>query len=709
MIKVNIPNNSGSAGAAWGDITGTLSNQADLNQALTDLAAADTLKIPYAQNDITKDPTGFTGDAIITYNSTTRKITITGTFVAYWRGHIVSALVSGWESAAHADVADNYFLRYDGTNFVFDNSATDFFNQLQISIVQYQSAYKIALRECHQLMDWRSHYNAHINIGTAKLSGGDFSSYTLNSTTVAQRRPDIAETTLLDEDLQTINPALTSKLYTQRYLSSTNTKNYTLDASEILSVTGAVPNYNQWDGSAWIQTAFPTNAYGAVFVASVPVTSDSNSQKYRYIFVQPQTISTTLATIRALTPSNLTHGDSNLLLAEYNFIGKIIVRYVSNNWTLISVESITGTKFSQTSSQGQFLSAVATTTPISGDGTSLAPIDISINDLTQKTVLADNDLILIEDSADSYNPKKALKSALAGGGLTNFTESNYLYSSKTGVKLLATNAATNVDIVLQPKGLGGILAQQPDGTVAGGNNRGNNAVDLQTKRVASARVASGDYSFLGGGSNNASLNNYAFIGTGNFNYAAGLYAFVGTGSSNVADDQCAFVGTGSSNYANEQYSFIGTGCNLKTSLCTQGVVSGYNTTANKIRQASQLTMQTTTTNTTETEMFLDNASARAVLKNNQKWGFIVNIVASQNASVNYAYFTKRGIIRRGANAADTVISAIDTIGTDFNILGGGSVAITADTTNGSLKIAVTGVSTNTIYWQAKIELVELEN
>jgi hypothetical protein len=55
----------------------------------------------------------------------------------------------------------------------------------------------------------------------------------------------------------------------------------------------------------------------------------------------------------------------------------------------------------------------------------------------------------------------------------NFTESNFLYNSRYGVKLLARNdAQTNVDFVLSPKGNGSILAQQPDGTTAGGNNRG---------------------------------------------------------------------------------------------------------------------------------------------------------------------------------------------------------------------------------------------
>jgi uncharacterized protein (TIGR02145 family) len=96
-------------------------------------------------------------------------------------------------------------------------------------------------------------------------------------------------------------------------------------------------------------------------------------------------------------------------------------------------------------------------------------------------------------------------------GLENFTESNYTHDTKTGVKFLATNVATDVDFVISPKGTGAILAQQPDGTTAGGNNRGANSIDLQTIRVDAAQVASGDYSTIIGGRNNTASGNYSTV------------------------------------------------------------------------------------------------------------------------------------------------------------------------------------------------------
>ncbi len=97
-------------------------------------------------------------------------------------------------------------------------------------------------------------------------------------------------------------------------------------------------------------------------------------------------------------------------------------------------------------------------------------------------------------------------------GLTNFTESNFTHNSKTGVKLQATNADTNVDFVISPKGTGAILAHQPDGLATGGNKRGAYAVDLQMHRNLATEVANGDYSITIGDQNTASVMYASAIG-----------------------------------------------------------------------------------------------------------------------------------------------------------------------------------------------------
>ena len=118
--------------------------------------------------------------------------------------------------------------------------------------------------------------------------------------------------------------------------------------------------------------------------------------------------------------------------------------------------------------------------------------------------------------------------------MVNFSESNFLYGSKYGVKLLARNVAqTDVDIVLSPKGNGGILAQQPDGTATGGNIRGQKAVDLQMQRTVASQVASGQYATAIGNANTASQASSTAIGSQN---TASQLSSTAMGSQNTASN-----------------------------------------------------------------------------------------------------------------------------------------------------------------------------
>jgi hypothetical protein len=109
-------------------------------------------------------------------------------------------------------------------------------------------------------------------------------------------------------------------------------------------------------------------------------------------------------------------------------------------------------------------------------------------------------------------------------GLENFTESNYTYDGRTGVKLTPNNAASHVDIVLQPKNGGAILAQQPDGTTERGNKRGMQAVDLQMNRSNASQVASGPLSTIVGGARNTAHGHGSVVVGGSNNTASGTYS-----------------------------------------------------------------------------------------------------------------------------------------------------------------------------------------
>jgi hypothetical protein len=91
---------------------------------------------------------------------------------------------------------------------------------------------------------------------------------------------------------------------------------------------------------------------------------------------------------------------------------------------------------------------------------------------------------------------------------------------------------------------------------AGGNARGQGAVDLQSVRSAATQVASGNYSVIGGGQDNTGSGSYATVGGGYANTGSGSYATVGGGIYNTASGQYATVGGGYVNIASGSYATV---------------------------------------------------------------------------------------------------------------------------------------------------------
>lgn len=329
--------------------------------------------------DTTLEPTGFTNnDAIaVTYDSTTRTVTLNGTFEAYYKGNIVSVLVDGWTSQAHTDAEGRYFLFYDGTQFQFGTTPWEF-SDLMIAYVQYNinGTNNICLREVHGFMPWQSHREFHETVGTYKVSGADLSDYTLGST--ADKQPDIGSATVRDEDLTTTIPPHTSKLYTHRYLVGAEVRTFTPDQPQIIPVAGNIPYWNENIAGTWVQSPFSNNQYGAVFVIAVPTSTDAESQKFAYLYMQPQQVGA-LADIQALSTADVYLGDMGQLVSEYVYVSKIIIQMASNNWSIYSVEQITGTLSSQISNPaGNFLTEVVSDDTLSGAGTATDPLTVGI-------------------------------------------------------------------------------------------------------------------------------------------------------------------------------------------------------------------------------------------------------------------------------------------------------------------------------------------
>jgi hypothetical protein len=114
---------------------------------------------------------------------------------------------------------------------------------------------------------------------------------------------------------------------------------------------------------------------------------------------------------------------------------------------------------------------------------------------------------------------------------------------------------------------------------AGGNTRGQGAVDLQSARSAATQVASGDYSVIGGGQDNTASGLYATVGGGWFNTASGYSATVGGGALNTASGLLATVGGGAGNTASGWYATVGGGWFNTASGYSATVGGGFQNTA----------------------------------------------------------------------------------------------------------------------------------
>ena len=285
------------------------------------------------------------------------------------------------------------------------------------------------------------------------------------------------------------------------------------------------------------------------------------------------------------------------------------------------------------------------------------------------------------------NGAGAITIAATGGALTNWTEAVNTSAPNATVPVVsftATNAATNVDAAIVPKGTGALTAQIANNATSGGNKRGANAVDWQTSRGSATDVASGAQSVVAGGS---------------ANIASGAQSAVAGGRNNSADAAYSI--------ASGQYS------------STRGVTSqalGQQPFTTFVRGTSQkrsFILGRITTAVTATVLATDSSAASATnqvnLVDDSAFYFKGAVIANVTGGGNTKGWTIEGVIKRGANAASTAIVGTATVTSNYADAGASTwtVTVTADTTNGCLAITVAGQAATTIRWVANIETTEV--
>jgi hypothetical protein len=137
---------------------------------------------------------------------------------------------------------------------------------------------------------------------------------------------------------------------------------------------------------------------------------------------------------------------------------------------------------------------------------SLALEDAAGGGVTGSTGATDNAILRADDTGGATLQSSAFVIADNATASPNNTVNH--------ASIQATGGTTNVSVSIVPKGTGAFSLAVPDGTAAGGNARGANAVDLQTLRSNANQVASGAYSFAVN-ANGIALGDGSFAAGGN--------------------------------------------------------------------------------------------------------------------------------------------------------------------------------------------------
>lgn len=241
-------------------------------------------------------------------------------------------------------------------------------------------------------------------------------------------------------------------------------------------------------------------------------------------------------------------------------------------------------------------------------------------------------------------------------------------------------------------------------------------------------VNCGDYNTITGGYSNTTVAGSTYNGSnvlGGYDCSIqGQYCVVAGGYSNditlAAGALYSTICGGNSNDITASYGTIAGGHLNAVSASYASILGGYYGKADKYGQRTQASgrfaaagdaqtstfvLRCQTTNANATEMFLDGSTQRLTIPVNTSWLYTAKIIGRQtNGDYSVGVYHNEGAITRdAANASLINDTSIYSNEQDANW----SVAITADTTNQSLKLAVTGVADNNINWVAKVELVEV--
>jgi hypothetical protein len=214
------------------------------------------------------------------------------------------------------------------------------------------------------------------------------------------------------------------------------------------------------------------------------------------------------------------------------------------------------------------------------------------------------------------------------------------------------------------------------------------------------------------GSSTSTLSFYTphgvVVGGGN-NQATGSYSFIGGGGdAGTAGNRNVASGDWSAIMGGRGGTTRGITGNHVFPACSIPIASGAG-----YSQSGLLVLGKQTTDATATVITSDGGSAttsnQVILPNNSAYYFRGEVVAGVTGAGDTKGWYIEGVIKRGAGVGTTAIVGTATVTSLYADVGAATWAVTAlaDTTNGGLKITVTGQASTTIRWVAQIRTTEM--
>lgn len=245
-------------------------------------------------------------------------------------------------------------------------------------------------------------------------------------------------------------------------------------------------------------------------------------------------------------------------------------------------------------------------------------------------------------------------------------------------------------------------------------------------------TAFGNYSTVVGGFGNSATSSYSGVfgaqgSSANNSYAQVLGGFqcnssapnsvVLNGSSNTSNGSASTVINGNNNLANSTNGIVISGSYGTTRSIEGNTVSPASkspiASAAGVTQSALLVLGVITTNAVATVLRSNTSAAgttnQVILPNNSAYTFQGTCIANVTGGSTTSGWKFEGVIKRGANAASTtLVSAVTpTVIAQDGLAATWVLAITADTTNGGIKVEVTGAAATTIRWVSRIETTEV--